>query len=283
MCIIFDADYLPPKGIVQNLVTAFLDPETGAVMGRVIPVNGNENFLTRLINIERSSGYQVDQQARYHLGLLPQYGGTVGGFRTDLIREFGGFDPLILAEDTDLTYKLFIRGWKVVYTNRCECHEEAVESWQIRGKQIQRWSRGHNGVMLHQFFTLLKSPYLNKIQKFEGALLLMVYFVPFLLLVSLPLSLTLCLIEAPELFSFAYFSLILMAYYGFGNFAPFFQSAAALILDRDYKKTSLLALSLTSFTFSVYYSAKGFVQAFFDFFSKKIPTWTKTERFRGNQ
>ena len=79
--IVFDADYLPPKGIIRDIAITFKDPEVGAVMGRVIPENSHRNFLTRVLDLERSGGYQVDQQARYNLGLLPQYGGTVGGFR----------------------------------------------------------------------------------------------------------------------------------------------------------------------------------------------------------
>ncbi|MFP5303466.1 glycosyltransferase family 2 protein, partial [Cobetia sp. SIMBA_158] len=64
--IVFDADYRPAKGMLKQLVIAFEDPEVGAVMGRVIPHNTNKNLLTRLINLERSGGYQVDQQARYN-------------------------------------------------------------------------------------------------------------------------------------------------------------------------------------------------------------------------
>ena len=98
--IVFDADYLPGKGLIKVLATAFADPEVGAVMGRVTPVNTKVNLMTRLLELERSGGYQVDQQARYNLDLLPQYGGTVGGYRKDLLLATGGFNTKILAEDT---------------------------------------------------------------------------------------------------------------------------------------------------------------------------------------
>ena len=62
--IVFDADYRPATDMLKQLAVAFFDPEVGAVMGRVIPYNANKNLLTRLINLERSGGYQVDQQAR---------------------------------------------------------------------------------------------------------------------------------------------------------------------------------------------------------------------------
>ena len=74
--LIFDADYIPPVGILRSLSICFTDPQVGAVMGRVVPINAGANLLTRLEDLERSGGYQVDQQARYNLGLVPQYGGT---------------------------------------------------------------------------------------------------------------------------------------------------------------------------------------------------------------
>ncbi|MGB9787270.1 MAG: glycosyltransferase family 2 protein [Dictyoglomus turgidum] len=132
--IVFDADYIPPKGIIRYLAVSFLDPEVGVVMGRVVPLNISKNLLTRLFDLERIGGYQVDQQARYNLKLIPQFGGTVGGFRKELILKLGGFNPKILAEDTELTIKAYINGVKVCYTNRAECYEEAPETWEVRAK-----------------------------------------------------------------------------------------------------------------------------------------------------
>ena len=109
--IVFDADYRPARNMLKQIALGFEDPQVGAVMGRVIPYNTNTNMLTRLINLERSGGYQVDQQARYNLKTIPQYGGTVGGFRKDFLLETGGFNPKVLAEDTELTYRLFTNGW----------------------------------------------------------------------------------------------------------------------------------------------------------------------------
>ena len=79
--VVFDADYLPSRGLIRRLMAPFFDAEVGAVMGRVVPLNVGANLLTRLLDLERSGGYQVDQQARMNLGLVPQYGGTVGGIR----------------------------------------------------------------------------------------------------------------------------------------------------------------------------------------------------------
>jgi len=49
--VVFDADYLPPRGMIRDLVVCFKDPEIGAVMGRVVPVNTGTNLLTRLLDM----------------------------------------------------------------------------------------------------------------------------------------------------------------------------------------------------------------------------------------
>jgi cellulose synthase/poly-beta-1,6-N-acetylglucosamine synthase-like glycosyltransferase len=146
--LIFDADYIPGAGLIKQLVAPFFDPEVGGVMGRVVPLNVGTNLLTRLLDLERTGGYQVDQQARMNLRLVPQHGGTVAGVRLSALREIGGWNDRSLTEDTDLTYRLLLHGWKTVYQNRSECYEEVPETWAVRIKQIKRCANGHNQAMV---------------------------------------------------------------------------------------------------------------------------------------
>jgi cellulose synthase/poly-beta-1,6-N-acetylglucosamine synthase-like glycosyltransferase len=280
--IVFDADYLPPKGILKSMVVCFSDPEVGAVMGRVIPVNTDRNLLTRFLDLERTGGYQVDQQARYNLKLLPQYGGTVGGFRRREVVDMGGFDTRILAEDTELTFRLSVNGWKVVYANRAECYEEAPESWFVRARQIQRWSRGHNDVMFRYWFRLLKSPHLSPREKFDGLLLLMVYAVPFILLLGLIDSLALFFLGEMQIFSGVFFLVFIGAYNTFGNFAPFYQVGIACLLDGAHHRILLLPYLLFNFFFNLWYISRGFVDAVIDAVTWRRATWHKTKRYRKN-
>ena len=72
----FDADYYPQKDIVEKLAKEFVDPNVGAVQGRVAVLNEPQNMVTRLVVLERIGGYRVDQKARDDLGLIAQFGGT---------------------------------------------------------------------------------------------------------------------------------------------------------------------------------------------------------------
>lgn len=279
--IVFDADYLPPKGILKDIAVFFNDPEIGAVMGRVVPVNTRTNLLTRLLDLERTGGYQVDQQARYNMKLIPQYGGTVGGFRKDVVMSLGGFDTRILAEDTDLTFRLLISGWKVIYANRAECYEEAPETWSVRARQIRRWSRGHNQVMFRYIWPLLASQHLSRAEKIDGALLLFVYSIPLVLIMGICDSLALFFLGEMQIVAGIAAFLFVGAYNTFGNFAPFYQIGIATLLDGATKRVLLLPLLLFNYFFNTFYIAIGFFEAVVDKYTGRRTKWTKTIRFRG--
>lgn len=280
--IVFDADYLPSRGLIRNIAICFNDPEVGAAMGRVIPVNTRVNMLTRLLDLERSGGYQVDQQARYNLKLMPQYGGTVGAFRRSAVIDLGYFDTKVLAEDTELTYRLSINGWKVLYANRAECYEEVPETWLVRARQIRRWSRGHNGVAFKYCLSLLRSQFLSFCEKLDGMLLLFIYCVPVILLLGLFDSVVLFFLGQMAIFSGVFFLIFIGAYNTFGNFAPFYQVGTACLLDGTRQRILLLPFLIFSFFFYLWYISRGFADAVVDVVTTRETKWQKTERFRSD-
>jgi cellulose synthase/poly-beta-1,6-N-acetylglucosamine synthase-like glycosyltransferase len=278
--IVFDADYIPPRNIVRDLAVCFIDPEVGAVMGRVIPLNIKRSTLARFLDLERTGGYQVDQQARFNMGLISQYGGTVGGFRKQIICDLGSFDPTNLTEDTELTFKLYINGWKVMYANRMECYEEAPETWTVRAKQVNRWSRGHTRCMIKYIIPLLKSHYLTPKEKLDGVLLLGIYLIPLILLLGLVDSLFLFYLGGMNIIHSSLVMLILAVYNLFGNTGPFFQIAIGVVLDGGRERVRLLPLIMVSFVVYLFSTSRGGYDAILDSIFNRVPTWVKTARFR---
>ncbi len=278
--LVFDADYLPGKGLVRDLIVAFKDPKVGGVMGRVMIINTNKNLLTRLLDLERTGGYQVDQQARYNLGLIPQYGGTVGGFRKELVTSSGGFNENILAEDTELTFRLFIKGYDIAYANRLECYEEAPEEWRIRANQIKRWSRGHNRVMFKYLFPVIKAKNLNFYQKLDGILLLFVYLIPFIFILGIIDSLILFFIGEMNLVNYVIIYLLIGGYVVFGSFAPFYQIGTGALLDRVSYRIRLLPFFFFIFIFNLFFISQGFLESIVDVIVNRKVSWHKTIRYR---
>ncbi len=258
---VFDADYQPTRACIKRLTAPFLDPEVGLVMGRVIPINTTQSLMTRLLDLERSGGYQVDQQARHNLNLVPQYGGTVGGIRKNILQKLGGWDVNKLAEDTDITIRCYYNGWRVTYVNIAECYEESVLSWEERRKQLSRWAVGHNQCMLSHSSKVLKTPVLKWWQKLDGLLLLGVYMVPVLMLVGLLLSIVVYFFGAYWWWLLFAALLFTLAYNNAGNFASFNEVGVSVVLDKRGRMLWLLPWLLFNFFANIWICTGAFLKS----------------------
>lgn len=281
--IIFDADYIPGKGLLKQLVAPFFDPEIGAVMGRVVPINGGVNLLTRMLELERSAGYQVGQQARMNLNLLPQYGGTVGGVRLSAVKAVGGWHDDTLAEDTDITFRLMLNGWKTAYSNRSECYEEVPEEWAVRIKQVTRWAKGHNQVMMRYGWQFATSSFLTFWQRVDGLLLLFVYTIPLFMLFGWCIAMVLYFIHASSLVSQLIPLFALMAYGTLGNFAAFFEIVVAVLIDGNRRRLRLIPFNLLGFFVSLFAISNAVWGLLLDWALKREMIWDKTLRYRQEQ
>jgi cellulose synthase/poly-beta-1,6-N-acetylglucosamine synthase-like glycosyltransferase len=281
MIMVFDADYLPSRGLLKHLAVPFLDPVVGAVMGRVVPQNAGSNLLTRVLDLERAGGYQVDQTARQNIGAVPQYGGTVGGIRLSALADAGGWHDDVLAEDTDLTFRLLLSGWKTIYLNKAECYEEVPESWAVRARQIGRWAKGHNQALVRHLWPLIKSPKLDVMEKLDGAALLGVYMMSPLLLLSWALVLILFYAESGFALGGALAVLSVISCAAFGNSAAFFQVAVASHLDGKREGIKLLPFMMVGFLVSSVSISLATWQLFItDRLFKRALNWDKTLRYR---
>ena len=279
--VVFDADYLPPAGLLKQLVAPFFDPEVGATMGRVVPLNLGRNLLTRLLDLERSGGYQVDQQARMNLGLVPQYGGTVGGIRLRALHSVGGWHDDVLAEDTDLTYRLLLGNWRTIYQNWSECYEEVPEAWPVRVRQIMRWTKGHNQALYRHVWKIASFQGCGLFEKLDGVALLGIYLMAPILLAGWVLAILLFYMTGFPLQGSVIFALALMAYGTLGNFAAFFEIAAAVYLDGNRERIRLLPLNYFGFLVSALTVSRAiFNQVVVDAVLRRELHWDKTTRYR---
>jgi hypothetical protein len=183
-----------------------------------------------------------------------------------------------LAEDTDITYRLVIAGWKIAYQNRSECYEEVVESWPARYRQLRRWSRGHNQVLFRQLWPFLRSSHVTGRERLDGVSLLGIYaMAPALLVGWLVLYLLwLCGDNGGGLL----LMLAVVSYGTFGNAAAFYEIASALRLDGERDKVKGVPLILAGFFVSTYAATAGFLAAIGDMLRPGRIHWHKTPRYR---
>lgn len=279
--LLFDADYFPGPSMVKQLVAPFCDPQVGAVMGRVVPHNTDKTMLAALLGLERAAGYQVGQQARYNLGLTPQFGGTVGGVRRTALESVEGWNTESLTEDTDLTFRLVLHGWKVAYVNRAECYEEVPELWPARERQIARWATGHTDCLHRLLPALVRSRSLSFVEKTDAIFVLACYLTAPVLILGWLASLV--LFFTPEMHSVPVLSVALMfvGYQIFGNQATFFELGIAAMLDGVTRRVLLMPCNL----FNFFASTSAISKALLGFYVGKAwgsggGPWYKTSRFR---
>ena len=149
----------------------------------------------------------------------------------------------------------------------------------MRGRQIRRWSRGHNEVLFRYLIPTITTPYMGLFQKIDGLFLLFIYSVPVFLLLGWVVSLGLFFLGEMQIFSGWWVILFLGIYNSLGNFAPFFEIGTSLIIDGLPGEALLLPLMMFNFFFYMWNISLGFWDAVIDTITGRGVKWDKTVRF----
>ncbi|MBT0160915.1 glycosyltransferase family 2 protein [Candidatus Bathyarchaeota archaeon A05DMB-2] len=269
--IFFDADYLPRKDLIQQLLRGFTRPDVAAVQGYIEVRNHSRALISKVVRLERLAGYRISQHARGELRLMPQLGGTVMAVRRKALQELSGFNTEALAEDTDLTLRLTLRGYRVHYGLEARSSEEAVEGMRAYFRQRHRWALGHMQCALRYSGKILRSK-LSRRVKADALLCLGVYFVPPLVGLSWILS-GLAVILGFPMPTYTLSLSALSIFSAVGNFAPIFEIIAGAILDRAHRALMWLPLIPVVYVVNVIISAKALT----DLALKRTYRWVHTE------
>lgn len=158
--VVYDADNTPERKAVHYLVTALMnDPQAGVVVGKFRVVNAAQNLLTRFINIETICFQWMAQAGRFFWFRVTTIPGTNFAIRRSLIEELGGWDEKALAEDTELTIRVYDAGYFIRFFPAAITWEQEPENWKVWWKQRTRWARGNQYVVMkfmRQLFSLRK-------------------------------------------------------------------------------------------------------------------------------
>ena len=139
---IFDADFVPPRDILRHMVKHFTNPEIGVVQGRWTWLNQNYSLLTRVESLLLDSHFTIEHGGRNFSGLFFNFNGTVGMWRRAAIESSGGWQHDTLTEDTDLSYRAQMKGWRFVYAPHITCPSELPVEMNAFKIQQARWAKG---------------------------------------------------------------------------------------------------------------------------------------------
>ncbi len=136
-----DGDSILSENTLKNGMRHFANPKIGAVAGNVKVLN-RKQMLTDLQALEYVEGLNMVRAAQSFLKIVNIIPGPVGFFRKRAIVEAGWYASDTFAEDADLTMKVRLAGWQIVYEPNAMAYTEAPESINQLLKQRYRWTRG---------------------------------------------------------------------------------------------------------------------------------------------
>ena len=139
---IFDADFVPPSDWLMRVVHHFAEPEVGMVQTRWTHLNRDYSFLTQVEAILLDGHFVLEHGARARAGVFFNFNGTAGMWRRCVIDAAGGWQHDTLTEDTDLSYRAQMLGWKFKYLLDVECPAEVPIEMTAFKTQQQRWAKG---------------------------------------------------------------------------------------------------------------------------------------------
>lgn len=172
---IYDADNTPEAKALYYLVAELENnPEYGAVIGKFRTRNKDVNLLTRFINIETLSFQWMAQAGRSQLFQLCTIPGTNFVVRRSIIEEIGGWDEKALAEDTEISFRIYMMGYKIKFQPAAVTWEQEPQTFDVWFRQRTRWVKGNVYVIIKNF-RLLWNPKAKRI-RFDLLYFTSVYF-----------------------------------------------------------------------------------------------------------
>lgn len=140
---IYDADNRPdPNTMLYLIANLVKNPDLGAVLGKVRTINARENLLTRFINIEFIYFQWIVQGGRFNLFRLSTLPGTNYVIWRKALDDAGGLDEDAIAEDAELSFRLYNLGYKIKFVPYAVTWEQEPQQLKVFIKQRTRWAQG---------------------------------------------------------------------------------------------------------------------------------------------
>ncbi|TMF65648.1 MAG: glycosyltransferase family 2 protein, partial [Chloroflexi bacterium] len=159
-----------PKGAERHASSASGVPQNGdrlaAVQGyQWHMLNASENWITKGVRAEFAGSYVLERTGQELFGAMKMLSGSVYMIRADVLRKLGWSTSI--TEDWELTIRLYLAGYKVLYTPYIQAPAECVSTVQRLVKQRMRWAEGHTYNVKKYFFQVISSPNLSFKEKLE--------------------------------------------------------------------------------------------------------------------
>jgi len=173
---VYDADNQPLPNALKYLVAELLiHPDLGAVLGNFRTINKDRTWLTRFVSIETLSFQAILQAGRWAMMKVATLPGTNFVIWKNLLDDLNGWDEEAITEDSELSIRVYMKGYKIKYIPFAVTLEQEPETLSVWAKQRTRWVRGNNYVV-GKFIRNI-TQFQNKFLGFEIMYLLSLYYI----------------------------------------------------------------------------------------------------------
>ncbi len=144
-----DADTSLAPDAIEKLMGALDDQDVAAACGFVIPRHVR-TIWERGRYVEYMFAFTFYKQVQDFYGKPLIASGCFSVYRTEILKEHGGWGTRTLAEDMDLTWSFYQSGHRVRFVPEAVCYPIEPHDYEFLGKQLKRWSHGYvQNVRLH--------------------------------------------------------------------------------------------------------------------------------------
>ncbi|AZS13731.1 glycosyltransferase [Paenibacillus lutimineralis] len=275
---IYDADNTPEKTALRYLVGEITNDNTlGAVIGKFRTRNRNASLLTRFINIETLSFQWMAQAGRWKLFKLCTIPGTNFIMRREIIEHIGGWDVKAIAEDTEISFRIYMMGYRIKFQPKSVTWEQEPQTLKVWFKQRTRWAKGNIYVIVKNL-PLLFDRSARRIH-FDLLYFLSIYF---LLLTSLIMSDALLILHALGLVNTtiaglsSFLWLLAVILFVTGTFVTVITEKGEMRLSNLW---IIMLMYISYCQLWMVVAANGLYNYFKDLIFKREVKWYKTERY----
>ncbi|MFF2886831.1 glycosyltransferase [Paenibacillus sp. NPDC057967] len=275
---IYDADNTPERKALLYLVSEIMnDQSLGAVIGKFRTRNRNASLLTRFINVETLSFQWMAQAGRWKLFKLCTIPGTNFIMRREIVERIGGWDVKAIAEDTEISFRIYMMGYKIKFQPKSVTWEQEPQTVKVWFKQRTRWAKGNIYVIVKNIPLLFDKSARNI--HFDILYFLSIYF---LLLTSLIMSDTLLILHAlgyvtTTIASFSSFLwLLAIILFIIGTYITLVTEKGEMRLSNLW---IIMLMYISYCQMWMVVAAYGLYQYIKDLIFKREAKWYKTERF----
>lgn len=144
-----DADTTLAPDAIEKLAPAFLVPEVVTACGFVVPRNIS-TLWERGRYIEYLAALTLMKPIQDYFASTVVSSGCFCAYRTEILKSVGGWSMRTVAEDMDLTWTFYTKGYRTRYMAEAVCYPIEPYSFSLLRKQLTRWTHGFvQNVMMH--------------------------------------------------------------------------------------------------------------------------------------